>query len=266
MNVAVSDMSAKASDSSMLNRVREYWNDHVHDWKIADSQAGTRAFFMETEAYRFEKLEYLPRLVDFSGFGGQRLLDVGCGLGNDTARFAAGGASVVGIDIADRAVELARQNFTHRGLQGNFARMNGEELDFEDGQFDVVYCHTVLHFTPNPAHMINEIYRVLKPGGRAVLMTVNQYSWLRFLHLVMKTDIDYLDAPVFRSFSKREFAALLTPFPRAEIVSERFPVRTKVHHGIKARAYNRIFVDLFNALPRSWVSWSGHHLLAFVSK
>jgi hypothetical protein len=50
------------------------------------------------------------------------------------------------------------------------------------------------------------------------------------------------------------------------IVAERFPVRTKVHGGLKGRLYNALFVDLFNLLPRRWVQSSGHHLMAFASK
>ena len=124
----------------------------------------------------------------------------------------------------------------------------------------------VLHFTPHPDDMVREIHRVLRPGGQAILMTVNRRSWLSVLHKVMKVEIDHLDSPYFRQFSEREFRDLLSPFASVAIVAERFPVRTKVHGGLKARLYNQVFVDLFNALPRRWVRWSGHHLLAFASK
>jgi hypothetical protein len=82
----------------------------------------------------------------------------------------------------------------------------------------------------------------------------------------MKVEIDHLDAPYFHQFSEREFRDLLSPFPSVTIVTERFPVRTKVHGGLKAKLYNQLFVDLFNALPRRWTRRSGHHLLAFALK
>ncbi len=154
-----------AADSS-IEAVRQYWDEHVHDWKIAKHPPGTAEFFEETEAYRFEKLHYLPLLVDFAGFSGKSLLEVGCGLGNDLARFARGGAVVTGIDIAPKAIELSKANFSQRGLQGQFRVMNGEALDFADNSFDVVYCHTTLHFTPDPRRMVAEIHRVLRPEGR----------------------------------------------------------------------------------------------------
>lgn len=249
-----------------LAAVRAYWGEHVHDWKIASHPVGSRAFFEETEAYRFEKLHYLPRRVDFAGYAGKQVLDVGCGLGNDLSRFARGGAKVTGVDLCEEAVALSRENFAQRSLAGEFHVMNGEALDFPDGSFDFVYCHTVLHFTPDPARMAREISRVLRGDGEAVLMTINRHSWLFALHRLMKVEIDYLDAPVFHTFTAREFRALLAPFAERRLVTERFPVRTQVHKGLKARVFNTAFVDFFNILPRRWTRGFGYHLLAYVKK
>ena len=47
---------------------------------------------------------------------------------------------------------------------------------------------------------------------------------------------------------------------------ERFPVRTKVHSGLKARLFNSLFVDLFNALPKRITNYFGHHLIAYAHK
>lgn len=257
--------SIRATDER-LEAVRAFWDSHVHDWQIAKSEPGTAEFFREIEAYRFEKLHYLPRLVDFSGYRGQSVLDVGCGVGNDLARFAQGGAHVFGIDLAPHSIDLAERNFSQRGLSGEFRVMNGEDLELEDDRFDVVYCHTVLHFTPHPARMIDEIRRVLKPNGRAIIMTVNRNSWLNFMHRVANVEIDHLDAPVFYQFSRREFASLLARFDEVKIVPERFPVRTKVHSGAKAWLFNTVFVGGFNLLPRALVRNAGHHLIAFCVK
>lgn len=253
-------------DEPLHAAVRAYWEEHVTDWPIARAAVGSRDFFRETEAYRFEKLSYLDRLVDYADYAGRTVLDVGCGLGNDTARFAAGGARVTGIDVATRAVELTRRNFEQRGLVGRFHVTNGEAMDLADASFDLVYCHTVLHFTPEPARMIGEIHRVLKPGGEAILMMVNRHSWMRLLQRISKVEIDHLRAPVFHWYTAREFRALLRPFVEVDLRLERFPVRTKVHRGLRARLFNLLFVDLFGLLPRRLVGWSGHHMIAFARK
>lgn len=254
------------SDPGRLDAVRRFWNDNVHNWKIARHEVATKAFFEEIEAYRFEKLAYLPRLVDFKGFSGKSVLDVGCGVGNDLSRFARGGARVVGVDLSEHAIALAQANFSQRGLSGEFHVMNGEQLDLPDNSVDLVYCHTVLHFTPDPDRMVEEIRRVLKPGGLAIVMMVNRRSWLRLLHRIMHIEIDHLDAPVFHWYGAAKFRHLLAGFRDVRIVTERFPVRTKVHRGLKAILFNALFVDVFNAMPRSWVRWSGHHMMAFARK
>ena len=259
-------MNDASGNGSALRDVQHFWNNHVHDWKVAKSPAGTAEFFREIEDYRYEKLHYLPHLIDFGGYRDQLVLDLGCGVGNDLSRFVKGGARVMGFDLAPHSIALAADNFAQRGLKGSFAVMDGERLGAADDTFDMVFCHTVLHFTPDPAAMVREIHRVLKPGGEAILMTVNRKSWLNFLHRWMNVQIDHLDAPVFRQYTRSEFEALLAPFPERRIVMERFPVKTKVHGGLKGKLFNAGFVGTFNALPRSWVRGTGHHMLAFARK
>lgn len=256
----------QGQDVELIEKVRTFWNEHIHDWAVAKSPPGTKEFFSEIEEYRFEKLHYLPRLVDFNGYPGKKVLDVGCGVGNDLSRFARGGAEVVGIDLAPLSIDLARDNFRQRGLSGRFEVMNGEELSFPDDSFDVVYCHTVLHFTPNPDRMISEIVRVLKPGGTAILMTVNRRSWLNVLHKLMKVEIDHLDSPVFYKYTIVEFRHMLEALDDVSVKPERFPVATKVHKGLKAWLFNVAFVGLYNALPRRLTRSTGHHLMAFGTK
>ena len=247
--------------------VKDYWNQNVANWKIAAHlEAGSESFFKEVERYRFDKLHYLPNYIDYNGFAKQDVLDIGCGLGTDLSLFAKGGANTYGIDIAAQAIEFAKKNFAWRDLNANLQVMDGEQLDFEDNRFDFVYCHTVLHFTTSPAAMIAEDKRVLKPGGQALLMTINRASWLYALHKLAGMKIDYLDAPVFHRFNYTEFEQLLAPFSNKEMIVERFPVRTEVHSGLKAMIYNRLFVDLYNAMPQAIIGKTGYHLLARVTK
>lgn len=260
------DTGPNGPRSAAKQRLLAYWNEHVTDWPIATAEPGSPEFFAETEAYRFEKLDYLDRLIDYGGQAGRDVLDVGCGLGNDTARFARGGARVTGIDIAPRAIELSKRNFEQRGLEGRFLVMDGEAMTFPEANFDFVYCHTILHFTTDPAAMIREIHRVLRPGGTALLMSVNRHSWMRLMHRLAKVEIDHLQAPVFNWFSPGELMAMAAPFAERRLVHERFPVATKVHKGLKSKLFNTCFVGLFNLVPRSLVQGSAHHLLIFARK
>ena len=251
---------------TVKNKVRDYWDHNVSNWKVATAPIGSETFFKEVELYRFAKLNYLPIKIDYSGYAGKRVLDVGCGLGTDLSRFVSGGAEGVGIDISAKAIELARKNFEYRRLSADFLQMDAEMMTFEDNCFDVVYCHTVLHFTPDADALVKEIYRVLKPGGLAILMTINRHSWLYFLHRLTKLKMDYMDSPIFNKYTYAEFQKMLRPFDKVTMTTERFPVRTEVHRGIKAFIYNKLFVDLYNSLPKKLIGKTGYHLLAFAEK
>ena len=250
----------------LLIAIRDYWNEHIHDLEVATEPIGTLGFFDQLDEYRFDKLRYLPKIVKFDGYKMKKLLEIGCGVGIDLVRFAQGGTKVTGVDLAEVSINLAQENFSQRGLEADFRVMNGEDLDFDDGSFDVVYAHGVLQYTSNANKMISEIVRVLRPQGDAIMMVYNRNSWLNAMSKVMKVGLEHEDAPVLNKYSASEFKRMLSPFDQFSLIPERFPVETKLHHGIKAALYNKGFVKLFNLLPRSLVRPLGWHLMAFASK
>jgi SAM-dependent methyltransferase len=249
-----------------IDDVRAYWNTHIHDLEISRQPPGTREFFDDLDEYHFEKLHHLLRLVDFDGYRGRSVLDVGCGAGVDLARFARAGAAVTGVDVAPSAIELARANFAQQGLPGHFEVANGEQLPFPDDGFDLVYAHGVVQYTAHPQQLIDECRRVLRPGGEAIIQVYNRISWLNALSKLMKVGLEHEGAPVLLKFSIGEFHRLLAGFDEVRIVAERFPVQSRLHGGWKGAIYNGLFVGTFNALPRAIVRRFGWHLLAFCRK
>ena len=246
--------------------VRNYWNEHIHDLEISRQAPGSRAFFADLDQYHFEKLHHLLRLVDFDGYRGKRVLDVGCGAGTDLVRFAKGGALVSGVDISPSAVALARQNFSQQDLEADLREADGEHLPYADGTFDLVFAHGVVQYTPDSRALVEECRRVLKQGGDAIFQVYNRISWLNALSKVMKVPLEHEDAPVLGRYSASEFRAMLTGFREIRIVEERFPVKSRLHGGWKGVAFNTMFVGTFNALPRGLVRRFGWHLLAFCRK
>ena len=243
--------------------VREYWNRHIHDLEITRHAVGSRGFFDDLDQYHFEKLHHLLRLVDFDGYRGRSVLEVGCGAGVDLARFANGGADVIGVDLTSSAIDLARANFAQQGLQGRFEVADGEHLPFPDNTFDLVYAHGVVQYTAHPRQLVKECHRVLKSEGQAVFQVYNRVSWLNALSKLMNVGLEHDDAPVLLTFSISEFRRLLAGFREITVVPERFPVKSRLHGGWKGTMYNGLFVGTFNALPRALVRRFGWHLLAF---
>jgi SAM-dependent methyltransferase len=257
---------ARADLSHLLSQVRAYWNVHIHDLEIAQHPVGSEEFFEELREYRFDKLRYLPKVVDFSAYRNKRLLEIGCGVGIDLVEFARCGSQVTGVDLSEQAIALAQKNFSFHGLGGELHVMNGEALDFDDNSFDAIYAHGVLQYTVDAGRMVAEIHRVLKPRGTALLMVYNRYSWLNLLSVLLGVALEHEDAPVLKKYSAREFAAMLTSFSAVELFFERFPVKSRLHGGLKGKLFNTLFVPLFNAIPRPLVQRSGWHLLARLTK
>jgi ubiquinone/menaquinone biosynthesis C-methylase UbiE len=168
---------------SAKEQVRDFWNRNINQFnQLKRSDVGTRAFYDAAEKLRYEYHYHLPPLFErlTREFPAGRLLEVGCSTGNDTIQFARLGMEVTGVDITEAAIELIRQRFDLYGMSGDFRVADAEALPFEDNSFDMCYSFGVLHHTPDTAGAIEELRRVLKPGGKAVVMLYNQYSlnWL----------------------------------------------------------------------------------------
>jgi len=246
--------------------VRKYWDAHIHDLDISTHAPGSAGFFADLDQYHFEKLHHLPRLIDFDGWRGKAVLDVGCGAGVEVVRFARGGARTFGVDVSAQAVNLTRQNLGHHRLRAGLAVADGERLPFPDDSFDFIFAHGVAQYAADDRAVVAECRRVLKPGGTVIVQVYNRISWLHALSKVMKVPLEHEDAPVLKKYSLSEFRALLAGFSDVRIVEERFPVKSRLHGGWKGMLFNTCFVGMFNALPRSWVRRFGWHLLAFCRK
>jgi len=165
------------ANNDLKERVRAFWQAHPCGTKFSDAELGTPEFFERIEAHRYTKEWHIPEAADFAGARGLRVLEIGCGLGTDGTQFARAGADYVGVDLTDAAIELARRRFEIESLPGEFRVADAENLDFAGESFDLVYSHGVLHHTPDTARAVREIHRVLKPGGRAVVMLYHRGSY-----------------------------------------------------------------------------------------
>jgi SAM-dependent methyltransferase len=213
----------EASPAGRDRTIRAYWDQRIDDTRLSDDPPGTAAHFAALDAYRLRKNAYLPRVVDFGAWANRDVLEIGCGPGLDLLRFARGGARVTGVDLAPVALDLARDCCRTAGVQATLLEADGARLPFADAAFDLVYCHGVLSFARDPARLVAEANRVLRPGGQAILMVYNRRSWMNLLLNMPGSPVDqgHADAPGFRSYARPEFERLLAPFPDRRIVFER---------------------------------------------
>lgn len=109
------------------------------------------------------------------------MLDLGCGTGEIASRLAEQfpSAHVLGVDIIDAHLSLARERFGHIGERLEFRRGDAFELDFPGGGFDFAVCRHLLQSVPHPGRVIGQLARVLKPGGRLHVLA-EDYAMMHF--------------------------------------------------------------------------------------
>jgi SAM-dependent methyltransferase len=137
-------------------------------------------------AARREYAPFMADVLDYAATRGLSVLDVGCGQGIDLCEYGLAGAKVTGIDLTPRHVELARQNLEDLRLEGTVVEGDAENLPFPAESFDRVSSNGVLHHTPDVALALREIYRVLRPGGRAVIVVYNRDSGHYWVEQVLR--------------------------------------------------------------------------------
>jgi arsenite methyltransferase len=114
----------------------------------------------------------------FQPAAGERILDIGCGGGafcRQIAPLVAPGGSVVGIDNVQAAVDVALRlsALEDRSLL-TFTTADGHDLPFADASFDAAICISVLGFCQNPGEVLAEARRVLRPGGRFLVVNSDE--------------------------------------------------------------------------------------------
>lgn len=102
---------------------------------------------------------------------GRVVLDLGCNHGYGTSLLNRFAARTLGVDVSERAVELARQRHSGEGIE--FLAFDGSTLPFENGRFDLVASCQVIEHVPDVDRYLSEIHRVLAPRGIAALTTPN---------------------------------------------------------------------------------------------
>lgn len=160
-----------------LEHVQEFWKVEACGSQFVAESKGRQDFYAKFRAHRYRTLWFIPSVVPFAAGKGKDVLEIGCGNGADGALFAQQGARYTGVDLTETAVAATREHFAVLGLPGVFQVENAEHLSFDDSSFDLVYSYGVLHHTPNPRIAVEEVRRVLRPGGQAIVMLYHKNSF-----------------------------------------------------------------------------------------
>ena len=141
--------------------IRHHWDRRANSF---DEEAGHGLVSDE------QRLAWLDLLSDLAGPAPQLVLDVGCGTGFLALRFAELGHTVTGIDFAPQMIDRARRNAEEANQDIDFRVGDAAALDGPDEHFDWVVARHLIWNLPNPQRAVEEWLRVLRPGGRLVLI------------------------------------------------------------------------------------------------
>ena len=114
----------------------------------------------------------LRRKDVFPYIGEGKLLDVGCGMGDNMARFREYGWDVYGLDISEAAVKNARRRIGNHVFQGDLL-----SVGFDAASFDLIHFRHTLEHMHDPVAVLREAHRILKDGGLMVVLLPNIGSW-----------------------------------------------------------------------------------------
>lgn len=157
--------------------VEEFWNNKPCDSDQSAQPLGTKEYFSEIESdrYRFQShiVEHLLPMIDWRD---KDVLEIGTGVGTDARSIIARGARYTGINIDQASVDLTTKALQVFGLPGRVERCDATALRYDDETFDIVYSFGAFPCIPDLERAIQEIYRVLRPGGEVMALLYNRES------------------------------------------------------------------------------------------
>jgi len=203
--------------------IQDFWTRNVNAERIMGKKVtrharGEDLYFQELETQRYRSHRYLPPWLSAIR-SGHSVLEIGCGVGLDAYTLAQRGLKVTAVDLTYIGVATARQRFQRNQVAGNFAAGNAEHLPFRDNSFDYVYSFGVLHHAADTAKTIEEVYRVLKPGGEARIMLYHRHSLNELVHRLLRVPFEEKNelCPVVRRFTRKETRKLFRSFRQLDL-------------------------------------------------
>jgi 2-polyprenyl-3-methyl-5-hydroxy-6-metoxy-1,4-benzoquinol methylase len=257
-----------------IDEVQAYWDNRPCNLRSSPSPVGTRVYFEEVETRKYTVEPHIPQFAEFARWRGKRVLEIGCGIGTDTINFARQGASVTAVELSERSLEIARRRAEVFGMTDRirFVQGNAEELTrlVPVEAYDLVYSFGVIHHTPHPARVVEQLRAYLRPGGTLKLMVYHRRSWKvlwilcrygrgqfwRTAELVARYSEAQEGCPVTYAYTRSEARAL--------VESHGFRVRDlRVEHIFPYRIpdyvqYRYVKVWYFRCLPQRLFRWLEH--------
>jgi 2-polyprenyl-3-methyl-5-hydroxy-6-metoxy-1,4-benzoquinol methylase len=164
-----------------IDHVKDYWDRRPCNVRHSQRPIGTKEYFDEVEARKYFVEPHIPGFAQFKRWQNKDVLEIGCGIGTDTINFAKHGARVTAVDLSEKSLEIATRRSLVYGVQGQvqFLSGNAEELSrfVPVGPYDMIYSFGVIHHTPHPERVLEQMRQYTKPGTVVKIMVYHRRSW-----------------------------------------------------------------------------------------
>lgn len=211
------------SAPGLVRKVADFWTRNVNAERImgravSEHDRGSDMYFAELEAQRYRSHRHLPAWIA-SMRPGSEVLEVGCGVGMDSARMAQHGLRVTAVDLTVVGPATANRRAHARQFDASYLCSDAEHLPFPDSTFDYVYSFGVMHHAPDTQRCVDEAYRVLRPGGQALIMLYHRHSLNELVHRLLRVPFEERGelCPVVRRYTTKEIRDMFARFTKVEV-------------------------------------------------
>lgn len=249
---------------SNIQTVKTYWDNRPCNIRHSSKEIGTLEYFEEVEKKKFFVEPHIIPFSDFLFWRDKSVLEIGCGLGTMAVNFAKQGCEYTGVELSEESLNLSKRRFDVYGYKGNFYLGNAEELTsfLPNKKYDLVYSFGVIHHSPNPRKIIEEIRSYMSKDSILKLMIYAKDSWK---DAMIQYGFDQPEAqsgcPIAFTYTKQEAVALLDRFDILEIKQDHiFPYNVEAYRKgeyVKQPWFQNMPEDMFKALEQRF----GWHML-----
>lgn len=185
-------MLQKSGVSATKKKIQEFWGDTCKQWysEFDENLTSDKLYsYLDDLEKMFRYRTHLAVTeMELGALRGKNILEIGSGGGSHSSLFKRYGANMTSVDITlERVLSTANKLALVEEGSAIVVQADAEHLPFEDDSFDIVYSNGVLHHSEDTNKCIDEVYRVLKPEGRAVLMLYSRHSAQYWFNILPKT-------------------------------------------------------------------------------
>lgn len=161
--------------------VQAFWQNHpcgeMQVGGLEKYRANYTKFFEEYDKFRYRNEGHILKCLDEIDFESKHTLEIGLGEGADSEQIIRRGAIWSGVDLTEESVRRVQTRMELKNLKYSAIKQGSAlELPFDDNSFDIIFSHGVLHHVPDINRAQQEIWRILKPGGKLIVMLYAKYS------------------------------------------------------------------------------------------